>query len=55
MARIAERRGVCRGLVVKPEGRRPLGRNRRRWEYDIKMDVKEIGWRGVDRIDLDQN
>ena len=55
MARIAERRGVCRGLVGKPEGKRPLGRNGRRWEDDIEMDVKEMGWRGVDRIDLDQD
>jgi hypothetical protein len=39
----------------KPEGRRPLRRNRRRWEDDIKMDVREMGWRGVEWIDLDQD
>jgi hypothetical protein len=35
---------VCRILVVKPEGMRPLGRHRCRWEDNIKMDLKEIGW-----------
>jgi hypothetical protein len=40
----------CRALVGKPEGRRPLGRPRRRWEDNIKMDLREAGWgRGMDR------
>jgi len=39
----------------KPEGRRPLGRPRRRWQYDIKMDLQEVGWgEGMDWIDLAQ-
>jgi len=51
VARIAERSGVCRGLGGKLEGRRPLGRKRCKWEGDIKMDVKGMGWRAVDRIE----
>jgi hypothetical protein len=35
-------------LVVKPEGKRPLGRRRRRWVNNIKMDLREIGWDGLD-------
>jgi hypothetical protein len=42
MARMGEDRGVHRVLVGKPEGKRPLGRSRRRWE-DIKMDLQEVG------------
>jgi hypothetical protein len=38
-----EGRGVYRVLVGRPEGKRPLGRPRRRWEDDIKMDLREIG------------
>jgi hypothetical protein len=41
---MGERRGAYRALVGKPEGRRPLGRPRRRWEDDIKMDLREVGW-----------
>jgi hypothetical protein len=41
---MGERRGECRALVGKPEGRRPLGRPRRRWEDNIKMDLREVGW-----------
>jgi hypothetical protein len=44
-----------RTLVGKPEGKRPLGRPRRKWEGNIKMDLREIGWGGTDRIVLDQN
>jgi hypothetical protein len=40
--------------VGKPEGRRPLGRPRRRWE-DIKMYLREVGWGGIDWIDLGQD
>jgi hypothetical protein len=43
VARMGEGRGVYRVLVGKPEGKRPLGRPRRRWEDDIKMDLREIG------------
>jgi hypothetical protein len=39
----AWRRGVHRLLVGKPEGKRPLGRPRRRWEGNVKMDLKEVG------------
>jgi hypothetical protein len=42
MARMGERRGVYRALVGKFEGRRPLGRPRRRWEDNIKMDLREV-------------
>ena len=43
MARMGEGRGVYRVLVGKPEGKRPLGRPRRRWEDNIRMDVQEVG------------
>jgi hypothetical protein len=43
LARMAEGRGVHRVLVGKPEGKRPLGRPRRRWEDNIKMDLQEEG------------
>ena len=43
MARMEEGRGVHKVLVGKPEGKRPLGRPRRRWEDNIKMDLEEMG------------
>ena len=43
VARIGARRGVNRGLMRKPEGKRPMGRPRRRWEDNIKMDLQEVG------------
>jgi hypothetical protein len=43
VARMGEDRGVHRVLVGKPEGMRPLGRPRRRWEVNIKMDLQEVG------------
>jgi hypothetical protein len=52
---MGERRGVYRALVGKPEGRRPLGRPRRRWEDNIKMDLREVGWGGADWIGLAQD
>jgi hypothetical protein len=52
---MGERRGAYRALVGKPEGRRPLGRPRRRWEDNIKMDLREVGWGGMDWINLAQN
>jgi hypothetical protein len=42
-------------LVAKPEGKRPLGRPRRRWVNNIKMDLREIDWDGMDWIDLAQD
>jgi len=45
-----ERRGINRVVVGKPEGRRPLGRTRRRWEGGIKMDLQEEGCGGIDWI-----
>jgi hypothetical protein len=44
VACVGEGRGACRILVGRPEGRRPLGRSRRRWEDNIKMDLQEVGW-----------
>jgi hypothetical protein len=41
---MGERRDAYRALVRKPEGRRPFGRPRRRWEDNIKMDLREVGW-----------
>jgi hypothetical protein len=48
VARMGEWRGIYRVLVGKPEGKRPLGRPRRRWEDNIKMDLKEIRWGELD-------
>jgi hypothetical protein len=51
-----ERREKCtKVLVGKPEGKRPLGRPRRRWEDGIRMDLREIGLGGVDWIRLSQD
>jgi hypothetical protein len=55
VARIVEKRNAYRILVGKPEGKRPLGRPRRRWVENIKMDLREIGWDGVDWNDLAQD
>jgi hypothetical protein len=55
VARMGERRGAYRALVGKAEGRRPLGRPRRRWEDIIKMDLREVGWGGMDWINLAQD
>jgi hypothetical protein len=52
VARIGDRRGVYRVLVGKPDGKRPLGRPRRRWEDNIKMDLQEVGCGGMDWIEL---
>jgi len=46
VALIGERTGVYRVLVGKPQGNRPLGRSRRRWEDNIKMDLQEVGYGG---------
>jgi hypothetical protein len=52
---MGEKRNVYRLLVGKPEGKRPLGRPRRRWMNNIKMDLLEIGLNGVDWIGLAQD
>jgi hypothetical protein len=49
---MGEVRGACKILVGRPEGRRPLGRHRHRWEDNIKMDLREIGFGDVDWIHL---
>jgi hypothetical protein len=55
VARMGEERGVHRVLVGKPEGKRPLGRPRRRWEDNIKMDVQEVGGVRGDWMELAQD
>jgi hypothetical protein len=55
VARMGEKRNVYRLLVGKPEGKRPLGRPRRRWIDNIKMDLLEIGLSVVDWIGLAQD
>jgi hypothetical protein len=50
-----ERRNANRILVGKLEGKRPLGKPRCRWMDNIKMDLREIGWGGMDWIDLAQD
>jgi hypothetical protein len=55
VACMGERRGAYRVLVGKPEGRRPLGRPMRRWEDNIKMDLREVGCGCVDWIGLAQD
>jgi hypothetical protein len=55
VARMGEGRGAYRILVGIPEGRRPLGRPRCRWEEKIKMDPQEVGWGGMDWIDMAQD
>jgi hypothetical protein len=52
---MGEKRNAYRILVGKPEGRRPLGRPRRKWVDNIKMDLRGIGWGGMDWIDLAQD
>ena len=52
---MGEKRVVYRILVGRPEGKRPLGRPRRRWEDNFKMDVQEVGCGGTDWTDLAQD
>jgi len=52
---LGKRRGVYRVLVRKREEKRSLGRPRRRWEDNIKIDVQEVGCGGMDSIDLAQD
>jgi hypothetical protein len=55
VARMGEKKNAYRILVGKPEGKRQLGRPRRRWVCNIKIDLREIGWDGMDWIDLAQD
>ena len=54
VAHMGEERGVHRVLVGKPEGKRPLGRPRHRWEDNINMDLQEVGGGGGDWMELAQ-
>jgi hypothetical protein len=55
VVRMGEKRNAYRILVGNPGGKRPLGRPRRTWVDNIKMDLREIGWDGMDLIDLAQD
>jgi hypothetical protein len=55
VARMGKKRNVYRILVGKPEGKRPLERPGRRWGDNIRMDLREIEWGGMDWIDLVQD
>jgi hypothetical protein len=52
---MGEKRNAYRILVGKPEGKKPLGRLRRRWVNNDKMDIRDIGWGGMDWMDLVQD
>ena len=52
---MGDRRGVFRVLVRKPEGKRPFGRDRRRWEDNIKMDLQDVGCGVMEWIELAQD
>jgi hypothetical protein len=52
---MGEKRNAFSILVEKPEGKRPIGRARRRWMDNIKMDLRELGWGGMNRIYLAQD
>jgi hypothetical protein len=55
VARMGEERTLFKVLVGKPEGKRLIGRSRRRWEDGIRMDLTEIGWKDVERVRLAQD
>jgi len=55
VARMGDKQGLFRGLMGKPEEKRPLGRPRRTWEDNIKMDLQEVGCGGMDWLDLVQD
>jgi hypothetical protein len=55
VALMGENMNAYRILVGNPEGKRPLGRPRRRWEDNIRIDLREIGWGGMDWIALAQD
>ena len=52
---MGKRRGVCRVLVGKPEGKRPVGKPRHIWGDNVKMDLQEVGCGGMDWMDLAQD
>jgi hypothetical protein len=52
---MGEGRGAYRNWVGRPEGRRPFEKPRRRWEDNIKTDLQEMRWEGMDRIDMAQD
>jgi hypothetical protein len=52
---MGDEKNVYKALMGKPEGKRPLGRPRHRWEDGIRMDLREIGWGSVDWIQLAQD
>jgi hypothetical protein len=52
---MGEKKNAYRILVGKPEGKRPLGRSRSRWVDNIKMELRERGWDGMDWIDMAQD
>jgi hypothetical protein len=55
VARMGEKMNAYSILVGKPEGKRPLGKPRRRWVDNIKMDLREVGWGDMDWIDMAQD
>jgi len=55
VARLGDRRGVYKVLVGRPDGKTPLGRPTCRWEDNIKMDLREVGWAIMGCIDLSQD
>jgi len=55
VARVGDRRGAYRVLIVKSEGSSPLGRRRLRWKLNVKMDLREGGWKGMNWIDIAQD
>jgi hypothetical protein len=55
VARMGKKRNTCRLLVGRPEGKGPLGRSRRRCLGNSNMDLRDIGWYGIDWIDLAQD
>jgi hypothetical protein len=55
VAQMGEKRNAHWILVGKPGGKRPLGRPRHRWMHNNKIDLREMGWDGVDWIDVSQN
>ena len=55
VAHMGEGKGMYRVLVGKPEGKRPLGKPRHRWEDNIKMDLQKVGCGGMDWIELTQD
>ena len=55
VASMGERRGIYTVLVGKPEGKRPLGRPRHKWEDNIKIDLQEVGCGGMDWIELPED